>query len=439
MALAFGVSESQVLEQIVKRGKRPMAPREVSSAEAPVHEVVLTGKEADFTRLPVHLQHADDAAPYISAGIDITQSPDRKKRNVGYRRLMLRGRREAGIDLMAPSDLRAIYASYIKQKERMPIAFVLGSHPVDSVAAMSSLPLDDELEIMGAMRGAPVPLVRCATIDAMVPADAEIVLEGYLDERGWCEPEGSFGEFLGYYGAVKTNPVFHLTAIAMRRDALFQTVTIGGRDLSRTDTAELTAILTETSAWAGLVTAIREPVALRCTRSSGGMLNVRVSIRQRYPGEARNAIAAIFAACEVKNVFVVDDDIDIYSDQQMDWALATRFQADRDLIVAEGFRAVPIDPSLASPLRVGTKTGFDLTIPFGRKDDKEFKVPDPPVLRAVKNQTVGQTLESGPQTFRELMEATGNRDGREILVAFDELRMAGRLERMPDGRYRLKA
>ena len=99
--------------------------------------------------------------------------------------------------------------------------------------------------------------------------------------------------------------------------------------------------------WRALETAVREPVAVYATTSSGGMFNVRVALRQRVPGEARNAIAACFGAlANVKNVFVVDPDIDIFSDEQMDWALATRFQADRDLIVMDGMRTLPLDPSL---------------------------------------------------------------------------------------------
>jgi 2,5-furandicarboxylate decarboxylase 1 len=440
LALGFGVPERELLAEVIKRARTPVPPCEISTSDAPVHQVVLTGDQADFTRLPVHLQHANDAAPYISASYDIAQSMDKKKRNVGYRRMMLRGRKEAGIDLIAPSDLRILYSAYVQKKERMPIAYVIGSHPADSVAAMFALPLADEVEIMGAMRGAPVPLVRCATIDAMVPADAEVVLEGYLDEQGWREAEGPYGEFLGYYGAIKTNPVFHLTAITMRRDALFQTASISGRHLGRTDTGQLTALKTETAAWASLQTAVREPVAMYCTPSCGGMSNLRVSIRQRYPGEARNAIAAIWASTgDVKHVFVVDDDIDVFSDEQMDWALATRFQADRDLMVASGFRAVPIDPSLSGPFpRTGAKAGFDLTLPFGKANSSEFKRPEAPMLGPPRNLTVRQALAAGPQSFRELMEAIGSRDGRDVLIALEELRSEGLLERAPDGRHKLK-
>jgi 2,5-furandicarboxylate decarboxylase 1 len=438
LALSMGLSEKELRAETTRRLAMEIAPVEVSSSQAPVHQVVWTGKDADFTRLPVHLQHSEDGGPYISASIDITRSLDGSKRNVGYRRMMLRGRHEAGIDLIAPSDLRALYAEYVKRKERMPVAFVVGSHPADGVAATSMSAVADEVALMGALRGAAVPLVRCATIDAHVPADAEVVLEGYLDERGWVESEGPYGEYVGYYGMMKTNPVFHLTAVTMRRDALFQTVTIGGRALANTDTAQLCALRTEVAAWSALLTAVREPLAVYATASAGGMHNLRVALRQRYPGEVRNAIAAVFASsADVKNVFIVDEDIDIFSDSQMDWALATRFQPDRDLVVQAGFRCVPLDPSLLGS-RTGAKAGFDLTFPFGWNRESDFRVPEAPKLAARPRQTVSEALHAGPKSFRELMEATGSRDGRDVVIALDAVRQQAGLDRTKDGRYQIK-
>lgn len=437
LALAFGTSEHDLLKEVLRRIETPLAPVEITSAEAPVQQVVLTGAEADFTRLPVHLQHGEDGAPYVSASIDVTRSFDGKRRNVGYRRLMLRGRHEAGMDLVAPSDLRAIYGEFVQHRARMPVAFALGSHPADSLVAACTWTGADEMALVGALRGAPVPLVRCVSIDAMVPADAEIVLEGYLDENGWSEPEGPYGEFLGYVGHMKINPVFHLTAITMRRDALFQTVTIGGRYLDMTDTAQLNTIRTEAAAWAALRTAVREPLAVYATPASGGVYNLRLTLRQRVPGEARNAIAAVIGStAEVKHVFVVDDDIDIFSDAQMEWALATRFQADRDLVVMGGLRAVPLDPSLRGS-RTGAKAGFDLTFPFGA-DRHASHIPAPPRLGRSRGLSVRAALDEGPQSFRDLMEATGSRDGREVLLALDEVRREVGLERLADGRYRLR-
>src|SRR5260370_22977143 len=275
---------------------------------------------------------------------------------------MRRGRRERGVDLVSPSDLKAIYEASAAAGKPLPVSFVVGAHPADHMAAVMRMPVD-EIGIVAALRDAPLPVVKCVTNDVRVPADAEWVLEGCLDARGHVEAEGPYGEFLGYYGAVKRNPVFHLTAITRRRDALFQTSTIGGKWLSRTDTAQLNGVRTEVMIWRALETAVREPVAVYATTSSGGMYTLRVAIRQRVPGEAPNAIAACFGALtNVKHVFVVDPDIDIFSDEQMDSSLATRFPADRDLVVMAGMRAVPIDPSLMGT-PVGAKARFHPTRP----------------------------------------------------------------------------
>jgi UbiD family decarboxylase len=415
-------------------------PVKIPSQQAPVQQVVLKGDDADLTALPVHLQHGADGAPYISAGIDFALFPGSGFTNVGCRRIMLRGPRQAGIDLIAPSDMRAIYLEAAARKEPVPVAYAVGSHPADYLAAMVALPGVNELDILGAMRGQPAPVVKCVTSDIHVPADAEYVIEGFLDPAGHIEPEGPYGEYVGYYGVVKRNPVLRVTAITHREDALFQTVTIGGRSLARTDTAQLTTVKTEAAAWAALMASVREPLAVFATPSSGGMLNLRVSLRQRVPGDARNAIAAIFGShAEAKHVFAFDPDIDVYSDEETDWALATRFQADRDLIVGSGFRVVPLDPSLGGA-RTGAKLGFDCTIPFGKADALEFSVPAPPVLKkSAPHKSAADALAAGPASFLELMAALGSKDGREIVRELDALYAAHRLGRRDDGRYMLKS
>jgi UbiD family decarboxylase len=388
----------------------------------------------------VHLQHAADGAPYISAGIDYALFPGTGFTNVGCRRIMLRGPRQAGVDLIAPSDMRAIYLDAAARNEPVPVAYAVGSHPADYLAAMVALHGVNELDVVGAVRGQPVPVVKCVTNDIHVPADAEYVIEGFLDPAGHVEPEGPYGEYVGYYGVVKRNPVLRVTAITHREDALFQTVTIGGRHLARTDTAQLTTVKTESAAWAALLASVREPLAVYATPSSGGMYNLRVSLRQRVPGDARNAIAAVLGShAEAKHVFAFDPDIDVFSDEETDWALATRFQADRDLIVGSGFRVVPLDPSLQGA-RTGAKLGFDCTIPFGKADALEFSVPAPPVAKkASLHKSAADALAVGPASFLELMAALGSKDGREIVRQLDELYDAHRLGRLDDGRYVLKA
>src|ERR1700722_19912467 len=379
IAMALGTDERSLLGTLSKRLNTLHPPIKVSSQQAPVQQVVLKDDEADLCALPVHLQHAADGAPYISAGIDYAMIPGTGFTNVGCRRIMLRGPRQAGVDLIAPSDMRAIYLEGAAKKEPVPVAYAVGSHPADYLAAMTAIPNVDELAITGAIRGQPVPVVKCVTNDIYVRADAEYVIEGFLDPAGHVEPEGPFGEYVGYYGVVKRNPVLHVTAITHREDALFQTVTIGGRRLGPNPTAPPSPRKPDQPEGEARRAGARAPLAIYATPASGGMLNLRVSLRQRVPVDAKNAIAAIFGShAEAKHVFAFDPDIDVFSDEETDWALATRFQADRDLIVGAGFRVVPLDPSLGGA-RTGTKLGFDCTIPFGKADALEFSVPMPPV------------------------------------------------------------
>ena len=161
---------------------------------------------------------------------------------------------------------------------------------------------------------------------------------------------------------------------------------------------------------------------------------MRVAVRQRVPGEARNAIAAVMGSlANSKHVFVVDPDIDIFDDAQMDWALATRFQADRDLVVESGFRTLPLDPSLQGA-RIGAKAGFDLTLPLGARA-LEHTVPKSSIAGDKTHETVEAALAEGPMSFGALMVAVGSRDGRDVVRALDDLRQAGRLDRIEDGLY----
>ena len=434
LALGFEVGNAELPGVIRSRVQNAIDPVEVTSGDAPVHEIVMTD-DADLCSLPVSLQHGRDGAPYISASIDFARDPQTGVTNIGCRRMMLRGKRIAGVDLNAPSDLRAIYQRAVAKGDRLEVAYVIGSHPIDFLTATASARPMDELRLMGAMRNSPVPVVRCKTIDVLVPADAEIVLEGYLDPNGLVEPEGPYGEFLGYYGAVKKNPLFHLTAMTRRSDAIFQTVTIGGRFLGRTDTAQLVAAKTEATIWASLESAVREPIAVCCSPSCGGMFNVRVSLRQRYPGEARNVIAAVFASiADVKNVFVVDDDIDVFDDGQIDWALATRFQADKDFVSGANFRAVPIDPSLEGR-RSGGKGGFDCTKPLSLSRSLEYAIPAPPIIPQRTHKTILEALQAGPVSFLELMAAAGSRDGRDVVRELEKIAGRHSINRDDDGRY----
>ena len=226
LAAAFGTTEDKLYDEYFKRLGNPQPLVEVPSDDAPVHAIKITGKDVDLTRLPFHPQHALDGSCYCSAAIDYTIDPATGRRNVGSRRLSLRNRYETGTNVTAPSDLKRIYTGCVARGEKLPITFTVGVHPLEFFAATTRQP-GDELQLVASFRGEPAPVVKSLTNDIMVPADAEMTLEGYLDERGYVEPEGPYGEYMGYYGAIHMDPVFHCTAITMRRDVLHHTLLHG--------------------------------------------------------------------------------------------------------------------------------------------------------------------------------------------------------------------
>ncbi len=438
LAAALDATEKDVVAKFQRRLGNPGSSVDVPSGDAPVHQIILTADQADFTRLPFHPQHEFDGSAYLSSGIDYTIDPETGLSNVGCRRLSLRNRKECGTNITVRSHLMLLYQRCVARGQKLPISYVIGSHPTDFLAAVMRIPCE-EIGLIGALRDQPVPLVKCVTNDIRVPADSEIVLEGYLDERGYIEPEGPFGEYMGYYGPMRLDPVFHLTAITMRHDALHQSLLHGsGRVLGSTEAANLTGLRLEAEASRTLKNIGIEVVDVHLPLYGGEGQHLRVAIRQKLPGEPRRVIATILGAMpSVKHVFVVDDDIDIRSQDSMEWAFGTRFQADRDLVLYEGMPGMRLDPSLDGRA-IGAKAGFDLTRPQGRKWAVTTSIAGAKRFTAQAHcKTVEQALEEGPLFFTQIMENVGSRDGREVACALDELRQQGRLGCDEEGRYRL--
>lgn len=436
LAAAFGVNEQNIAHEYMRRLNHPQTIIEVSSADAPVQQVILTGKAIDLTTLPFHLQHEYDGGPYISSGLDFLVDPATGRSNVGLRRLMLRDRRTMRSHLYSPSHLKGIYKSCAERGERLPVNFAIGCHPLAFLAATLRLPID-EFGLVATLRGEPAPMVRGATNGVLAPADAELIIEGYFDELGYREKEGPYGEFNGFYSGVLLDPVFHVTAITKRKDALFQTVYHGGTNLSWTDAANLGALNSELQMWRVLRAANIEPAAVYSVPAASGGPHARIALRRGIPGQARLAISALFSIPRLKHVFVVDDEIDVFSDEQVEWAMSTRFRGDRDLVVASGFPGYYNEPTAGADKAVA-KTGFDLTAPYGKPDTIENRRPRVPRFKkTTRFQTVRQALESGPKYFIQIMEALESTDGREIALALDALREEGVLDRDADGRYRL--
>ncbi|MDP6426726.1 MAG: UbiD family decarboxylase [Rhodospirillales bacterium] len=440
LAAAFDTTPDKVLGEYDKRLANPKKAVEVPGDEAPVRGAVMTGDDIDLTRLPFHPQHEFDGSCYISCGIDYTIDPVTGRSNVGSRRLSLRNKTQTGTNVTAPSDLKRIYEGCVARGESLPITFTVGAHPLDMFAATTRLP-GDEVNLVGTFRGQDAPVVKGLTNDICAPADAEMIFEGYLDERGYVEPEGPFGEYMGYYGAIHMDPVFTCTAVTMRKDVLHQTLLHGSAfSLQDGDGPSMSALRTEADAMNILRSAVSQPVAAHLRQTSGGSNTLRVSIKQRRVGEARSAIHALFGGImRLKHVYVFDDDIDIFNDYQVEWAMGTRFQADEDIVMLMGMMGMTMDPSLKGR-RTGAKAGFDCTKELGRDNDIPLtrcaaKIFDGPA----RFQTVEQALQSGPMFYAHIVEALGSDDGREIAMELDNLRQDGRLGRDRDGKYHLSS
>ncbi|MPZ39719.1 MAG: UbiD family decarboxylase [Rhizobiales bacterium] len=436
--LAFGTSDERNLAQEFGRRMANMQPVvDVPQADAPVQQVVMAGDDVDLTKLPFHMQHTYDGAPYLSSAIDYTLDPKTGRRNVGCRRLMLRGKTTMLSNLTQMSDLKRMFLECVERGEHLHLNFAVGAHPLDFLAACVRAPVEDEFVTVASVRGAPLPMTRGVSNGLPVPADAELVIEGYFDKAGYTEIEGPYGEFLGYYGPAHVDPIFHVTAITMRKDVLHQTVLHGAVKIARTDHAHQCAILTEARIRHVLGAARIDPIAVYAVPSASGLLHARVSVRREAPGQARAVISSLFAIPFLKHVYVLDEDVDVFSDEEVEWAMANRFRADRDLVTATGQRAFPMDVTMSNDSTT-TKAGFDLTGPLTRTGVEAKTTHAPHFEGSAHYKSVEQALGARPMYFAELMASLGSKDGREIAMELDRLRGHGALARSKDGEWVLK-
>ncbi len=362
VALALGCEPLQIRRRFAEALEQRITPIRVE--EAPVQEIVERGDAADLRRLPLVTHSGKDAGPYVTAGMVIVEAPESGRRNVSVNRMMLVGAREAGIRMMPPQQLGVIQAKAEAAGGDLPAAVAIGSHPVDMIAAATSLPAgEDELALAGGLRGEPLRLVRGVTVDLDVPADAEIVIEGYVP-AGVREPEGPFGDFLQFYVPEMDNHRFRVTAITHRLQPIYQTMVAGSReDVNVLGLSRETDIATAVErTGAELVDLRLGPTILGCT----------IAIRQHYPGEAKNVgLAALGAYPWLKYCLVVDHDVDVHDMDDVWWAVTTRTNPERAVRVIADAPTFPRDPHGVHESRAI----LDATIPVDEWAAFERRVP----------------------------------------------------------------
>ncbi len=340
------------------------APCEVVDL-APCQEMVVARPNLD--ELPILRHCRGDGGNYISAGVMIARHPQYGQ-NLDFHRCMQFSKTEMAVRVVRSRHFDA----YLQDLKQLDVALCIGNAPNVLAAAATSVDLGvDELEIANAL--APLTVVKAKTVDLLVPAESEFVLEGtvYLDRR---HAEGPFVDLTETQDIVRQEPVFEVKMITHRKDALWHALLPGALEHKL------------------LMGMPREPTIFREVNKVVDCLDVNVNpggcswlhaivqINKQRDDDGRKAIEAAFAGHRsCKHVFVVDKDVDIYNPLEVEWAMATRFQGDEDLVIKPRTPGSSLDPSAEAETHCTTRMGFDLTKPLATKGKAFEKVPFPEV------------------------------------------------------------
>ena len=351
LAMAINAEPDRMLWKYLDAMENPIAPRIVDTG--PCKEVIMTGDDVDLAKLPQVEHHKGDAGAYVTAGITFAKDPDSDMWNCAYNRLMITGRNTTSIHLTLGKHLWEYYQIAQSRGESLPVAIAVGVHPAIALGCLAIGSIDeDERGIMGALLDEPLELVKCETSDLMAPAHAEMILETEIVPHETVE-EGPFGEFTGYSLGARSREVVRVNAVTHRKGAYYQDITVGHLDHMLLSTVPMEANLYRAvRAMVPSVRQVRVPSPFTCY----------VSIEQRLPGQAKNAILAVLGAdLYMKRVVVVDQDVDVFSERQVNWAIATRCQPDRDITIITNARGSDLDPSTAGNDGFTAKWGVDAT------------------------------------------------------------------------------
>ncbi len=366
LALALGKqSIRDVIEDLATRESRPVPPREVPRAEAPVQEVVLKCNEVNLDLLPILVHNEFDGGHYVDAGPMIMRQRGTGTYNVGLYRHQKHDRKRLGVMINPANHGNYLRAEYEDHDEPTEAALVIGHHPAWLLASVTKQPsVGGEMETAGAFLGEPLEIVRAETLNMHVPARAEIVIEGVIPPHA-RHHEGPFGEWPRYYYKEGPQPVLEVTAITMRRRPIYQSIFNAHNEHTVIGALpRIGSLLRRVRGAVPSVTGVNLPI------SGAGRSHCYISIKKRAEGEPKQAaMAAMVTDPNIKHVVVVDDDVDVFNEQQVLWELAMRFQADRGLAViphALGSHLVPTaygwDRLTKGPME--TKLIFDATRPL---------------------------------------------------------------------------
>ena len=354
LSIALGVDQEHLLEDALPKLENRLLPILVSDRS---QKVVITKKEKiDLLKLlPILTHYSKDSGPYITSGITSARDPKDGTIGRGLHRMEVRGKNELGISLLNP-PLSEIYAQCKKESKKMEVATVIGVDPALLIAAVSKIPRGmDKLTVAGGLRGEPIPLVKAETVDIDIPAYAEITIEGFIDPKG-KEKDGLLGESSGYYMTFSKSPTIHVTTITYRKGAYFHAIVPWSLEVDN--------LLYLIHGIDFVPKMKREIPTLKRIHLIPGTFgsHVVMSIDTDNKGEIRRALTLALSFSNIKKAVIVDGDVEVEDDHEVEWAIATRFQGDRDLIIIPDVRGQPIDPSSKEGF-LTTKIGMDATRP----------------------------------------------------------------------------
>ena len=364
LAFAMGVEQKTLIREYLKKKEHPIPPKEV--AHGPVKESVIN-KDIDLlTLFPVATYSERDANPYITAGVVQVRDPATGQQTMGLHRIQVLGKNRLTILLLSP-PISLYYQKQEALDAPLEVAIAIGMDPLFMFSSVAWMPEGDKLGLAGSLYGEPVEMVRAETVDLLVPANAEIVLEGrILPHRR--EKDGPFGETSGYYVPYES-PVIEIEAVTHRENPMFQVLHPWSND------AFSLLVSWEAEMLKKLQSQFPEVRHLNLIPETVGAHAV-VSIGRATRGLARQIMVSMLADnAQIKRVVVVDEDVDVYSQREVEWALATRFQADTDLLILTDVLGFPLDPSTKADY-LTAKMGMDATAPAGDSDKFEkIRVP----------------------------------------------------------------
>jgi len=359
LAAALGLPRERLLADLATREHKTLAPETV--AGAPVQEVVIGANELDVARdIPQVVHSARDAGAYISAGIFLARHPETGVYNASWNRTQIVGGDRMRVRMMPPQHLGQYQAAAEAADKPMPCAIVIGAPPALMLAAASKIPYEsDELAVAGAWQGAALRVAPAKTVPLMVPADAEMVIEGEVAPK-IREDEGPFGEFMDAYVEVGRNHVFRVSAITRRRDAIYHVILAGGTE----DLALLSLMLQ-----VEVFKAVSPHVRVADVGCPGQILGCVVAIEKTDDAQAKAAMQAAVAAHRwMKFVVVVDSDVDVHDAEDVLWAIHTRFSPETGVLHQKGVPGFP--RADVAGLHVG-KLVIDATAPMANR--KKFE------------------------------------------------------------------